>query len=436
MRKLINQLLTKIIQKNKLIYIKFIYILYSYDKINKSIILRTSLSIFLLIKYYFKKNIIHIQEIKQNNSDEILSQLELYDIISFDVFDTLVFRPFTHPTHLFKLITKSRIFLYKRERAEKTLSLLTKKIPNIFEIYNYIEAEPSNEIIAELELCYANPIMKDIYNKLKKMGKKIIVTSDIYLPKDIMKQLLVNCGYTDLADLYISCDLNMSKSNGSLFEYIRKLYGDNKSIIHIGDNYFSDVINAQKHNLHALHYENINLLALYNNPVVNNDLFYSIQHSLINMLKYSGVTYSKYFIFGYTFLGIYLGTITYKLLNKSQKYNVFHIQDKSSFILNVIYKYLDNINIHDNIEKHTTKIFIYDYELSNNKFDKLSICLCENKLESDMLNKMCKDKEIINGIDCFMKTHFHVFKKHKIFDLIPKKFLKQTIQHYNYITQD
>ena len=40
---------------------------------------------------------------KRKNIDTFIAHLEKYDIISFDIFDTLVFRPFEKPTDAFSL---------------------------------------------------------------------------------------------------------------------------------------------------------------------------------------------------------------------------------------------------------------------------------------------------------------------------------------------
>ena len=51
------------------------------------------------------------------------------------------------------------------------------------------------EIETELDLCFANPYMKEIFLQAKNLGKTIIAVSDMYLSKDVIEKMLIKCGY-------------------------------------------------------------------------------------------------------------------------------------------------------------------------------------------------------------------------------------------------
>src|SRR5690606_10530950 len=89
-------------------------------------------------------------------------------------------------------------------------------------------------------------------------GKKIILTSDMYLSKEDIISLLVHNNFDiNLIDnLFVSCELNLNKKQGELFDYILKTYNVSPAnLSHIGDNYYSDYYNASIRGVTAIHYE-------------------------------------------------------------------------------------------------------------------------------------------------------------------------------------
>ena len=77
------------------------------------------------------------------------------------------------------------------------------------------------ELEAEKNFCYANPYMKEIFDKLISKGKEIIIVSDMYIPHDMMVELLENCGYKGYSKLFVSCDYKMTKFKGDLYKYLK-----------------------------------------------------------------------------------------------------------------------------------------------------------------------------------------------------------------------
>lgn len=200
-----------------------------------------------------------------------------YDYISFDIFDTLLLRPFFSPEDLFKFLDKKFEKIYKTNISfskirilgeEKAREAILSQNPSfeditIEDIYQYIEKEynlPNDiikkmmheEIELELKFCKARECTKEIYNLAKILNKKIIIISDMYLKEEHIKTLLSKNGYNNYDKLYVSSELKLTKNIGSIYKYVvQELKINPSSILHIGDNWKSDIQNAKKYGLNT-----------------------------------------------------------------------------------------------------------------------------------------------------------------------------------------
>ena len=107
-------------------------------------------------------------------------------------------------------------------------------------IQKYIEVEKQSHYV-----------FKRIINKLKNYklkGYKIYIVSDFYCGKEILKEFITNLQVDYLFDDYfVSCEYQKSKRSGSLYvEVLKKLELNNKQVLMIGDNFWSDKISANK----------------------------------------------------------------------------------------------------------------------------------------------------------------------------------------------
>lgn len=201
--------------------------------------------------------------------EELAELLEVYDVISFDVFDTLLLRQVEKPTDVFSFMEAKYSlprFCHLRMRAEAEAR---KKSPmgevDLHDIYELLEKWigidkalwMEREIEAEKKLCYANPYMKILIEKLKTKQKRMIAVSDMYLKQDVICDLLTSAGYDGIEEVFVSNEYQMSKGNGKLYDVVKKYVG-NKRVIHIGDNIASDYAGAKKQGLDAWHYPNVN----------------------------------------------------------------------------------------------------------------------------------------------------------------------------------
>ncbi|MBP1566288.1 MAG: glycosyltransferase [Oscillospiraceae bacterium] len=247
------------------------------------------------------------------STQEIADMMRQYDVISFDMFDTLVFRPFSEPTALFYIVgekLKYPDFKTIRTVAEQSVRKICKSEINIKHIYDYLEKKAgidSDDAInaeksAEYELCIANPFMKEIWDKLR--DKKKIIVSDMYLPAEFLGKILEKNGFTGYEKIYVSCDYDSGKCDGKLYETVKKDFLDQK-IIHIGDNYHSDIRNAGKHGFSTIQYKNVNELGESYRPKDMSPIICSAYSGIVNKKMYSGyeINNSAY-NFGYKYGGI------------------------------------------------------------------------------------------------------------------------------------
>lgn len=193
--------------------------------------------------------------------DDLKSKCEEAEIISFDIFDTLIARNILYPKDIFSIvemkIDKEDLngMAFADIRIEAEQSLLAEGLnPNIYEIYDEMQkvcgfSHRQKERILNLEIetefAFIVPRKRvlDFYNEIRK-EKKIYFISNMYFPKEILKKFLSKCGYEGYEDILVSCDYRKSKNEG-LFEIFRKEIGLEKKCLHIGDNHRADYVAAK-----------------------------------------------------------------------------------------------------------------------------------------------------------------------------------------------
>lgn len=207
------------------------------------------------------------------DTEKLANELCEYDVISFDVFGTLILRPFSSPRVLFSIM-EERLGIYKfskirvdseDEARRSNHEKFNHDNTTLYEIYNLISkktnlsAEDTAKLEYELELeyCCANPYFKKVVSLCVKNNKKIIVCSDMYLSKKQIHGILKHNGYNTFDEILVSSELNKSKKKGDIYKLIKDKY-TNKKIIHVGDNYESDIENAEKAGIDTYYYKNVN----------------------------------------------------------------------------------------------------------------------------------------------------------------------------------
>ena len=182
-------------------------------------------------------------------------------VVSFDLFDTLILRPFLKPTDLFILlgqIQSRNDFCDNRIKAESNARSSIGTEVTLDEIYSFMPKDLISfkelECQFEIDLCFTNPWMKERYQSLIE-GKTVIITTDMYLPRNVIESILKR---NDIRydKLYISSEHRKTKHNGSLFRYILDdLKIRPEEMMHIGDNRRADYSIPRSLGIQAVHIE-------------------------------------------------------------------------------------------------------------------------------------------------------------------------------------
>ena len=225
-------------------------------------------------KYRFGSGISGMASERWISPQKMAEQLVDADIISFDVFDTLVLRPFAKPEDLFWLVgLKLNVpgFQKKRMDAEEKVRIRALEEGRgeigIDEIYEYMEQEygicaaegKTLETDTELALCMPNPYMHQVYEYLLMRGKELIAVSDMYLSGNVVQKILQQCGFEKLQLCFVSSEYGVTKSTGKLYQVVQKKLEEEKKksvkILQIGDNVASDWKSAPKSGWEAVKYQ-------------------------------------------------------------------------------------------------------------------------------------------------------------------------------------
>lgn len=197
----------------------------------------------------------------------IEKQLSHVDVVSFDIFDTLLLRPYVRPTDLFLHMEQHygcNGFCNARISAEKQARAVHSECEDVTldEIYTEIIPEfkslKDKECDWEMMILRPNPEMVRVWRLARATGKKIIVASDMYLPRSLITKILQKNGLGDYDRLYVSGDCGHTKARGTLFEDIISDLGCRPhNILHIGDNRHSDYEMARQHGIRAYLYPQV-----------------------------------------------------------------------------------------------------------------------------------------------------------------------------------
>ena len=139
--------------------------------------------------------------------------------------------------------TKEEIINIRLEAQKKAEKSKNTEETSIYEIYlnsgfdnNERQFLMNKELELEYKLSCRNPFVGQIYDWCIQCKKEILVTSDMYLPQELIERILEKNNYKELKKLYLSSSIGKRKSTGNLFNEIYNKENCRASeIIHIGD---------------------------------------------------------------------------------------------------------------------------------------------------------------------------------------------------------
>lgn len=294
-----------------LLWLNFRFYVLRQKKIGQARCLQTDQNIRLSVDQSESAQSLHL------SPEALATSLQPYDIISFDVFDTLIFRPFQTPQDIFFRLEQKLEYpgLKKiRQMAEQEIrcgenqnEVTLKEIWERVELLSGVDASTGMkaELDTEFEVCCANPYFVSVVACLREAGKKMIVCSDMYLGRETIAELLRKCGYPDFDDIFVSCEYRASKAEGRLFEIVREKYGTHTTYLHIGDNQYSDGIQARKKHFDIWLYQNVNQAGQPFRPKDMSPVVSSIYSGIVNTHLHNGLTARSIpYEFGFVYGGL------------------------------------------------------------------------------------------------------------------------------------
>lgn len=202
-----------------------------------------------------------------------------WDCISFDLFDTLVVRPTGNPLWVFRFLDKKYRELVNGQmdfhqirvkgeagaRAELARIHPEWEDVTLAEIYEYIgrtfriepdvcQALMEEEIRQEVRLCRRRAQVCELFEVAVRSGKPVVITSDMYLPRQALAAILDANGYTGYRQIFVSSEARRLKTTGHLYDtLLETTHAAPDKVLHFGDNWGSDVEWAGKKGIQGKH---------------------------------------------------------------------------------------------------------------------------------------------------------------------------------------
>jgi predicted HAD superfamily hydrolase len=185
---------------------------------------------------------------------------------SFDIFETLVSRPFAPAHRLFLLVATvaerthglsidpatfeaGRVLAEKRvrqrsDKAEATIEDIYRECRSILKLSkDDVDVLVSCETRLEIELCRPIQTGLGLLERARRQGHRVVFISDTYLPRSAVHKILVRNGCWKEGDrLYVSCEVGATKRSGELFRHVLETESICASqMVHVGNDARSDV---------------------------------------------------------------------------------------------------------------------------------------------------------------------------------------------------
>lgn len=195
-----------------------------------------------------------------------------FQYVSFDIFDTLLFRAVDKPIRIFDVVvqklkdtSEDSLIDFPRQRViaenaarkegwQKVLQDIT-----LDDIYNHLTyGKDTKELLKRTELwceehcVLPNSSMVELLHWCKEQGKQVIITTDMYLPRHSIETILSRIGVS-YDYLFVSGEVGLTKRTGDLFAYILDyLQIEPQQLVHIGDDPNNDIAIPRRHGIESV----------------------------------------------------------------------------------------------------------------------------------------------------------------------------------------
>ncbi|BAL84061.1 hypothetical protein SELR_23530 [Selenomonas ruminantium subsp. lactilytica TAM6421] len=197
---------------------------------------------------------------EENQESELRKAIASHDIVSFDIFDTLLMRKVLFPTDVFDIVEKRlrehgidipgfKNYRIQAERGDKRHKGLAGIYLTLAEMLGWTDSQAAlvmrEELAAERQVLVPRPGMGEILSYAHDIGKYVLLVSDMYLQPEFLQEVLAENQLTAYDELYVSDDRGTGKGE-QLFELVRKEHPA-ETYLHIGDNAIMDGWSARVH---------------------------------------------------------------------------------------------------------------------------------------------------------------------------------------------
>jgi FMN phosphatase YigB (HAD superfamily) len=209
----------------------------------------------------------------RGSSPELKLLRDHHEVLSLDVYDTALQRPFVSPIHLFgeveshvrrihgvkasRGLARLRIEAERRARGEQEALLQAGNSEREDIRYADIErhlrllrdpADPAaleaffaQELLLERTRVRANPEILALFTAAKQGGRRVGFVSEMYLPGEVIADALRGAGYAEWDFLHVSSETGSLKRTQSAFRHLLSHTGREPArILHVGDHPAAD----------------------------------------------------------------------------------------------------------------------------------------------------------------------------------------------------
>lgn len=204
---------------------------------------------------------------KEITIEKVRQAIDKNEVISFDLYDTLIMRTICNPNDIFKLVElklEEQIeekMTYREMRNNVVANLkdenytLDDLYSKMKELYTAVDVSDLKKVELEVEksVTVARKDVVDLFNYAVSCGKEVYILSDMYLPKTFVMTLLEQCNIKIEAEhVWISGEEKKNKFSGSLWKYYQEYVIQGKAALHIGDSVKADVEMAKQYGVDAI----------------------------------------------------------------------------------------------------------------------------------------------------------------------------------------
>lgn len=196
--------------------------------------------------------------------EQLWQAIDKNEVISVDLFDTLIMRQVLFVTDVFEIVDRRlrekgvKIADFCGRRLESEKHLAKKKQATLEEIYAYMIAEyqiqgvqatqlAKLEWSVDRELLIPRREVCKLMEEAQSQGKKIYIVSDSYYTKKQLIEILNKYNITFYTEIFASCEYGTGKTQ-NLFQIVREKL-ERESWLHIGDDLVADVEGARRNQL-------------------------------------------------------------------------------------------------------------------------------------------------------------------------------------------